>query len=127
MKATAASGEGCEGPPPPLPPPRTSSLVLRRSPDSAAARTHVAAETGATSLYFNHLNDPILLVRDNEEEEKPKFSLTISTLLSPFSKYTPPQWGGGDKNNNNGDKSVRKREREGAGREEKERGGGGKT
>jgi len=52
--------------PPPSPLPRTSALVLRRSPDSAAALAQVAAETGATALYFNHLYDPISLVRDND-------------------------------------------------------------
>lgn len=52
-------------PPPPLPP-RTSALILRRSPDSAAALAEVAAETGATALYFNHLYDPFSLVRDND-------------------------------------------------------------
>lgn len=43
-----------------------SPLVLRRAPASAAALAQLAAETGATSLHFNHLYDPISLVRDND-------------------------------------------------------------
>lgn len=40
-----------------------SRLVIRRSHDSAAALLQLAAETGARALYFNHLYDPISLVR----------------------------------------------------------------
>jgi deoxyribodipyrimidine photolyase len=41
-------------------------LVLRRGPASLPALRQLAAEAGATALVFNHLYDPISLVRDDE-------------------------------------------------------------
>ena len=43
-----------------------TTLVLRRGPASLPALRQLAAETGATALVFNHLYDPISLVRDDE-------------------------------------------------------------
>jgi len=43
-----------------------SRLVLKRSPETAPALLSLAKETGATAVFYNHLYDPISLVRDNE-------------------------------------------------------------
>lgn len=41
-------------------------LVVRRADDSARALLQAAAEAGASAVFFNHLYDPISLVRDHE-------------------------------------------------------------
>jgi len=41
-------------------------LVVRRADDSARALLQAAAECGASAVFFNHLYDPISLVRDHE-------------------------------------------------------------
>ncbi|KAK9843673.1 hypothetical protein WJX81_001963 [Elliptochloris bilobata] len=41
-------------------------LVYRRAPESRIALLQLIEETGAQALFFNHLYDPISLVRDNE-------------------------------------------------------------
>ncbi|KAJ9523003.1 hypothetical protein QJQ45_023833 [Haematococcus lacustris] len=43
-----------------------SRLIIRRCSDTAQCITQVVAETGAKAVYFNHLYDPISLVRDHE-------------------------------------------------------------
>ena len=43
-----------------------SGLVYRRAKESRAALIELVQETGAQALVFNHLYDPISLVRDNE-------------------------------------------------------------
>jgi len=43
-----------------------SSLVLRHGAESEAVLLQLVEETGATALFYNHLYDPISLVRDNE-------------------------------------------------------------
>lgn len=43
-----------------------SQLVLRHSDDSFGALEQLLAETKAEAVFFNHLYDPISLVRDNE-------------------------------------------------------------
>ena len=43
-----------------------SRLLLRKAPDSRAALVQLVQETGARALLFNHLYDPISMVRDNE-------------------------------------------------------------
>ena len=43
-----------------------SGLVYRRAKESRAALMELVQETGAQALVFNHLYDPISLVRDNE-------------------------------------------------------------
>eukprot|EP00891_Asterochloris_glomerata_P002034 jgi/Astpho2/2034/Aster-00531 len=43
-----------------------SRLTFRRSPESRLALVQLVQETGAQGLFFNHLYDPISLVRDNE-------------------------------------------------------------
>ena len=43
-----------------------SRLVLRKACDSRAALVQLVQETGARALLFNHLYDPISMVRDNE-------------------------------------------------------------
>lgn len=43
-----------------------SGLVYRRAQDSRTALLQLVEETGAQGIVFNHLYDPISLVRDNE-------------------------------------------------------------
>lgn len=43
-----------------------SGLVYRRGKESRTTLIELMKETGATALLFNHLYDPISLVRDNE-------------------------------------------------------------
>lgn len=43
-----------------------SRLILRRSAETAPALLALARETGASAVFYNHLYDPISLVRDNE-------------------------------------------------------------
>ena len=43
-----------------------SRLILRKAPDSCSALVQLVQETGARALLFNHLYDPISMVRDNE-------------------------------------------------------------
>ena len=42
-----------------------AKLVIRRSAEMLAALLEVCEETGARSVHFNHLFDPVSLVRDN--------------------------------------------------------------
>ncbi|XP_078165357.1 cryptochrome 1 isoform X2 [Carex rostrata] len=44
-------------------------LVYRRSADSAAALVDLVHRTGATNVFFNHLYDPLSLVRDHRLKE----------------------------------------------------------
>ncbi|XP_051124249.1 cryptochrome-1 isoform X2 [Andrographis paniculata] len=46
-----------------------TSLVTKRSTDSVLSLLEVIGATGATHLYFNHLYDPISLVRDHRVKE----------------------------------------------------------
>ncbi|KAL8523425.1 hypothetical protein ACS0TY_013398 [Phlomoides rotata] len=46
-----------------------TSLVTKRSTDSVASLLEVIRSTGSTHLYFNHLYDPISLVRDHRAKE----------------------------------------------------------
>lgn len=41
-------------------------LVVRRTTEARHALLRLVQETGAQALFFNHLYDPISLVRDNE-------------------------------------------------------------
>ena len=41
-------------------------MVFRRASESRAALLELVKETGAEAVLFNHLYDPISLVRDNE-------------------------------------------------------------
>uniref|UniRef100_A0A061S2Y5 Cryptochrome 1 n=1 Tax=Tetraselmis sp. GSL018 TaxID=582737 RepID=A0A061S2Y5_9CHLO len=43
-----------------------SRLILRRGTESVQELQNIIQETGATALFYNHLYDPISLVRDNE-------------------------------------------------------------
>lgn len=43
-----------------------SRLIIRRSPDSPRELLAVVAEAGATAVFFNHLYDPISLMRDHD-------------------------------------------------------------
>ena len=43
-----------------------SGLVYRRATESRIALLDLVRETGAQGVVFNHLYDPISLVRDNE-------------------------------------------------------------
>ncbi|GIL75052.1 hypothetical protein Vretifemale_4894, partial [Volvox reticuliferus] len=43
-----------------------SRLIIRRSTDSTAALLKVVAEVGAEAVFFNHLYDPISLMRDHD-------------------------------------------------------------
>ncbi|KAG4200647.1 hypothetical protein ERO13_A05G226100v2 [Gossypium hirsutum] len=44
-------------------------LITKRSSDSVSSLLEVVKSTGATQLYFNHLYDPISLVRDHRAKE----------------------------------------------------------
>ncbi|KAI4389444.1 hypothetical protein MLD38_001672 [Melastoma candidum] len=44
-------------------------LVTKRSADSISSLVEVVRSTGATQLFFNHLYDPISLVRDHKAKE----------------------------------------------------------
>jgi deoxyribodipyrimidine photolyase len=57
LAALGGGGAGCA---------RVRRLLLRRGPASLPALRQLAAEAGATALVFNHLYDPISLVRDDE-------------------------------------------------------------
>ncbi|KAJ4752870.1 Cryptochrome-1 [Rhynchospora pubera] len=46
-----------------------SPLLYRRSPDSAAALIDLVHHTRATNVFFNHLYDPLSLVRDHRLKE----------------------------------------------------------
>ncbi|KAF8400138.1 hypothetical protein HHK36_013434 [Tetracentron sinense] len=46
-----------------------SSLITKRSTDSVSALLEVFKSTGATQLFFNHLYDPLSLVRDYRAKE----------------------------------------------------------
>lgn len=46
-----------------------SRLILRRSTDSVQELLSVVKETKATSVHFNHLFDPISLVRDHSAKQ----------------------------------------------------------
>ncbi|KXZ45759.1 hypothetical protein GPECTOR_51g745 [Gonium pectorale] len=43
-----------------------SRLIIRRSTDSTAALLKVVSEVGAEAVFFNHLYDPISLMRDHD-------------------------------------------------------------
>ena len=43
-----------------------SRLILRKAAESRIALVQLVQETGAQALLFNHLYDPISMVRDNE-------------------------------------------------------------
>ncbi|PNH07791.1 Cryptochrome-1 [Tetrabaena socialis] len=43
-----------------------SKLVIRRSTDSTAALLQIVSEVGAEAVFFNHLYDPISLMRDHD-------------------------------------------------------------
>ena len=43
-----------------------SDLVFARATESRAALIEIVQQTGAQAVLFNHLYDPISLVRDNE-------------------------------------------------------------
>ncbi|KAF8066292.1 CRY1 [Scenedesmus sp. PABB004] len=49
---------------------RGSRLVLRRAAASADALLELVGETGAHSVFFNHLYDPISLVRDHDMKRR---------------------------------------------------------
>lgn len=46
-----------------------TSLVTKRSTDSVSSLLEVVKATGATQLFFNHLYDPLSLVRDHRAKE----------------------------------------------------------
>ncbi|KVH98553.1 Cryptochrome C-terminal [Cynara cardunculus var. scolymus] len=46
-----------------------TSLVTKRSTDSVSSLLEVIKSTGATQLFFNHLYDPLSLVRDHRMKE----------------------------------------------------------
>ncbi|KAF6140586.1 hypothetical protein GIB67_013879 [Kingdonia uniflora] len=46
-----------------------TSLITKRSTDSVSSLIEVVKSTGATQLFFNHLYDPISLVRDHRTKE----------------------------------------------------------
>ncbi|KAM0971793.1 hypothetical protein TB2_019241 [Malus domestica] len=46
-----------------------ASLITKRSTDSVSSLLEVVVSTGATQLFFNHLYDPISLVRDHRAKE----------------------------------------------------------
>ncbi|PQP93860.1 cryptochrome-1 isoform X1 [Prunus yedoensis var. nudiflora] len=46
-----------------------TSLITKRSTDSVSSLLEVVISTGATQLFFNHLYDPISLVRDHRAKE----------------------------------------------------------
>ncbi|KAJ6735695.1 CRYPTOCHROME [Salix viminalis] len=46
-----------------------TSLVTKRSTDSVSTLLEVVKSTGATQLFFNHLYDPLSLVRDHRAKE----------------------------------------------------------
>ncbi|KAK4434202.1 Cryptochrome-1 [Sesamum alatum] len=46
-----------------------TSLITKRSSDSVSCLLQVIKSTGATQLFFNHLYDPISLVRDHRAKE----------------------------------------------------------
>ncbi|XP_043718923.1 cryptochrome-1-like [Telopea speciosissima] len=46
-----------------------TSLVTKRSTDSVSSLIEVVKSTGATNLFFNHLYDPLSLVRDHRAKE----------------------------------------------------------
>lgn len=46
-----------------------SNLILRRSTETSKALLQLVQETGAQAVYFNHLYDPISLVRDHEVKQ----------------------------------------------------------
>jgi deoxyribodipyrimidine photolyase len=47
-----------------------SDLVVREGVESADVLLQLARETGASALFFNHLYDPISLVRDHEVKQR---------------------------------------------------------
>ncbi|KAF2291555.1 hypothetical protein GH714_025587 [Hevea brasiliensis] len=46
-----------------------TTLVTKRSTDSVSTLLEVVKSTGATQLFFNHLYDPLSLVRDHQAKE----------------------------------------------------------
>ncbi|KAH7524391.1 cryptochrome-1 [Ziziphus jujuba] len=46
-----------------------TSLITKRSTDSVSSLLEVVKSTGATQLFFNHLYDPLSLVRDHRAKE----------------------------------------------------------
>ncbi|XP_049398749.1 cryptochrome-1-like [Solanum stenotomum] len=46
-----------------------TSLITKRSNDSVSSLLQLVKSTGATRVFFNHLYDPISLVRDNRAKE----------------------------------------------------------
>ncbi|CAH9117151.1 unnamed protein product [Cuscuta epithymum] len=46
-----------------------TTLITKRSADSASSLLEVIKSTGATQLFFNHLYDPLSLVRDHRTKE----------------------------------------------------------
>ncbi|KAJ6814638.1 cryptochrome-1 [Iris pallida] len=46
-----------------------TSLITKRSLDTASTLLHVLRSTGASNLFFNHLYDPLSLVRDHRLKE----------------------------------------------------------
>jgi cryptochrome 1 len=46
-----------------------SRLVIRRASDSCQALLDVVRETGATCVHFNHLFDPVSMVRDHNVKQ----------------------------------------------------------
>jgi deoxyribodipyrimidine photolyase len=68
-----------------------SDLVFRRASESKAALLQLAQETGAEAVVFNHLYDPISLVRDNEvktalQQTQVQF-FKCCTILSSVVRY----------------------------------------
>ncbi|XP_058096827.1 cryptochrome-1 isoform X2 [Magnolia sinica] len=46
-----------------------TSLITKRSPDSVSSLLDIVKSTAATNLFFNHLYDPLSLVRDHRAKE----------------------------------------------------------
>lgn len=47
-----------------------SDLIIREGTESSDTLLQLAKETGASALFFNHLYDPISLVRDHEVKQR---------------------------------------------------------
>ncbi|XP_024380324.1 cryptochrome-1 isoform X3 [Physcomitrium patens] len=46
-----------------------SPLILRKSPDTLSVLLEIAEATGATQVFYNHLYDPVSLVRDHRVKQ----------------------------------------------------------
>jgi len=64
-----------------------SDLVFRRASESRAALLELVQETGAEAVVFNHLYDPISLVRDNEVKTAMQ-QIQVLLSWSPLSRYS---------------------------------------